>query len=329
MTAQSNEMGNVVPFRAPQASSEAPPESTGAPQEASPIKADLDNGYTRVANELLNALARIDLSGREFKIVNAVMRKTFGFNKAMDWISLEQLVEMTGISRRHLPSLITGLVRAKVIRREGESNVKKYAVNTRLGEWDLSLKKGEKKDDPENPAPATEEASAPDSGAINPDLGRKKPDSGAELFPDSGRINPDSGADVSEKGGIRPELGDHKRHIDMKDIVTKDIARTKGPTRAPDDFDITDALFAWAIKNQITTDLAIETDKFLDHHRAKGTKFQCWKSAWRNWMRNSMRFAPKPTRQSHLNEYGAAGNSTVPGDVYGFHDTSWADDLGI
>lgn len=62
-----------------------------APKE--PRVADLDDGYTRLANELLDAVMCSGLPETELCILMAVWRKTYGYNKKMDWISNEQLCE--------------------------------------------------------------------------------------------------------------------------------------------------------------------------------------------------------------------------------------------
>jgi len=37
-----------------------------------------ENGYTGVANEILEALARVQMSGHEWRIVMALFRETYG-----------------------------------------------------------------------------------------------------------------------------------------------------------------------------------------------------------------------------------------------------------
>lgn len=64
---------------------------------ASPQK---ENGYTAIANEILESLARLDIIGSQFAIILAVIRKTYGFKKKEDQISISQLMEMTSLSRR-------------------------------------------------------------------------------------------------------------------------------------------------------------------------------------------------------------------------------------
>jgi phage replication O-like protein O len=59
-----------------------------------------ENGYTKIANELLEALVKIELPSTQFRMVFAIMRKTYGYHKKEDGISISQFVEMLGMSRR-------------------------------------------------------------------------------------------------------------------------------------------------------------------------------------------------------------------------------------
>ena len=99
------------------------------------MQADLENGYTRIANELIDNLAQIDLSGREFRVLLVIMRRTYGFQKKMDWIALPQLVDSTGISKANLSRIITELEKKKIILRDGSGYIKKVGINTRTLEW--------------------------------------------------------------------------------------------------------------------------------------------------------------------------------------------------
>lgn len=64
--------------------------------------ADCDDGYTKIANELLEAAMSADLTVRQLKIVLAVIRKTYGFNKKTDRITNTQIAGMTGIHHTHI-----------------------------------------------------------------------------------------------------------------------------------------------------------------------------------------------------------------------------------
>lgn len=62
--------------------------------------AELDDGYTRIANELLESIASADLTARQLKLMLAYIRKTYGFNKKSDRITDEQIAQITGLSSR-------------------------------------------------------------------------------------------------------------------------------------------------------------------------------------------------------------------------------------
>ncbi len=96
----------------------------------------LEDGYTRIANQLLDDLAlKIHLSGNEWKVVLIVIRKTYGFNKKMDAISLTQFQKMIGLSRPSVVEAIKKLVGKNllVINKEPYKNL--YSLNKDSGLW--------------------------------------------------------------------------------------------------------------------------------------------------------------------------------------------------
>lgn len=60
----------------------------------------LEEGYTRLANELLEALCRSDFAGVEFRILLFVIRSTYGFKKKSHSMSYQFIADGVGISRR-------------------------------------------------------------------------------------------------------------------------------------------------------------------------------------------------------------------------------------
>ena len=58
-----------------------------------------ENGYTAIANEILEQLVKRSLLGAELSIILFVIRKTYGFHKKSDAISLTQFEKGTGLSR--------------------------------------------------------------------------------------------------------------------------------------------------------------------------------------------------------------------------------------
>jgi len=77
------------------------PRSKAIPPAA--VSPQLENGFTRIANEILEALARVKLSPHESCIVWFVLRKTYGWRKKSDWISGSQMrAGLGGVDRRHI-----------------------------------------------------------------------------------------------------------------------------------------------------------------------------------------------------------------------------------
>ena len=94
--------------------------------------AQLEDGYTRLANELLDATMCSGLPETELCIVMAVWRKTYGYSKKMDWICNEQLQEMIGKHLTHCSTAKNNLVRKKVLIQEG----RKIGMNTDVSQWE-------------------------------------------------------------------------------------------------------------------------------------------------------------------------------------------------
>lgn len=97
----------------------------------------LENGYTRLANELLDALIRARLSARQWAVVMAIIRKTYGFNKKADEIGLSQLTAMTGIDKAHLSRTVRELEAARIINREAGTHGHRLSINKRSSQWQL------------------------------------------------------------------------------------------------------------------------------------------------------------------------------------------------
>lgn len=93
--------------------------------------ADIEDGYTRIANDLLDAMMSSNFTSRQIKLLLAVIRKTYGFNKKFDWISGEQFSEMTGMPRTRCSSTKTELLNMNVLVTEG----RKVGINKVISDW--------------------------------------------------------------------------------------------------------------------------------------------------------------------------------------------------
>lgn len=96
--------------------------------------AELQDGYTRIANGLLEAIMLAGLTQHQLLVFMAVMRKTYGFNKKSDWLSNEQLSQLTGILPHKCSAAKSALVKRKILSQNGRS----VGINKALGEWESS-----------------------------------------------------------------------------------------------------------------------------------------------------------------------------------------------
>src|SRR3990167_10934880 len=81
-----------------------------------------ENGYTAIANEIMEALAKIRIPGEARQVLDVIIRKTYGFNKKEDVISLSQFVEHTNLSKSHICQSIRKLVSINIITKKGNAS---------------------------------------------------------------------------------------------------------------------------------------------------------------------------------------------------------------
>jgi len=78
-----------------------------------------ENGHTDIANEILEALARQIISPDEWRCFMTIIRKTWGWHKREDWISLSQFVLATGMTRPHICRALSKLEKRNLVARSG------------------------------------------------------------------------------------------------------------------------------------------------------------------------------------------------------------------
>jgi phage replication O-like protein O len=101
---------------------------------ASPQRED---GHLDIANELADALARAPLNGTQFRLLWVVMRKTYGWQKTRDRISISQFVEATGLTKTMVARELRRLVERGYLLAEGDNHhAKTFAIQKDYAKWD-------------------------------------------------------------------------------------------------------------------------------------------------------------------------------------------------
>ena len=92
----------------------------------------LENGHTKIANEIIEALSRINLSPYESRVLWALIRKTYGWNKKMDKVSQSQISEMTGMYKQHVSRAFISLKARSIVTSTGD---KRVGINKDYDQW--------------------------------------------------------------------------------------------------------------------------------------------------------------------------------------------------
>ncbi|EKN3530434.1 replication protein [Yersinia enterocolitica] len=109
--------------------------------------ADLDDGYTRLATMILEELAGADFTKRQFKVLLAVIRLTYGWNKPRDRIANSQISGIAKLPVKRVSETRVQLIKMNVLTAVGQM----IGINKNVSEWALpqievkSLKIGDEK----------------------------------------------------------------------------------------------------------------------------------------------------------------------------------------
>lgn len=106
---------------------------------ASPQK---ENGFTPIANEILEALAMIRIPGEARQLLDVILRKTYGFNKSEDAISLSQFVLKTGLKKNSVCKGLNKLKQLNIITQKVNDIANTYRFNKDFSTWKPLPKKG-------------------------------------------------------------------------------------------------------------------------------------------------------------------------------------------
>jgi phage replication O-like protein O len=98
----------------------------------------IENGYVKIANELIEELSKLYLSGNEWRVIMVVVRKTYGWNKKTDHISLTQFQKATNLSRPSVVRSLKKLVAKQILVAKQQPFIKEYGLNKHYKEWTSS-----------------------------------------------------------------------------------------------------------------------------------------------------------------------------------------------
>lgn len=103
-----------------------------------------DGKFTRIHNEILEHLVASNLNGTELAVVILIIRKTYGYNKLNDEISLSQFTNAIPVSKEAICNALSKLQLVKIIRlvKKGNSKIcsNLWHFNKDFDTWQLVKK---------------------------------------------------------------------------------------------------------------------------------------------------------------------------------------------
>ncbi|EPU8566168.1 TPA: replication protein [Yersinia enterocolitica] len=220
---------------------------------------DTENGYTRIANELLEAVIGSGLTQNQLLITLAVIRKTYGYNKSADWVGNSQLSELTGLPETRCSTERNKLVKMNILTVTG----RQVGINKEISSWQTKF-----------------------NGICKPFTETVKfTESVKETFTES--VNP------TLQNLLNTKDNNTKDNKDIKKILPETkkspSEKTSKSTQRPAGFSPSEGHFKMA--TEMGVNLQSEFDAFCDHHEAKGSTFKNWDAALRTWIRNSAKYS--------------------------------------
>lgn len=100
----------------------------------------LEDGYTRIANEILEVVSKVKLNGTQYKILMVIWRYTYGFNRKDSEFSLNFLSEATNSNKQQVKRELDKLIEHKVItvvKEAGFNTSRRLSFNKKYSEWNI------------------------------------------------------------------------------------------------------------------------------------------------------------------------------------------------
>lgn len=97
----------------------------------------IEQGYTRIANEILENIMKVSLNGTQFRIVMAVWRFTYGFQRKEHELSVRFLAAAIAASRSQVERELAVLIERKILltKEQGTKRARQIQFNKNYEDW--------------------------------------------------------------------------------------------------------------------------------------------------------------------------------------------------
>lgn len=108
----------------------------------------LEDGYTRIANELLEAIFQANFNGSQIRVLLCLLRNTYGFNRKECEFSNGFISSVMGIDKKSAAAVVKSLVDGKVLQvmqTATFNSARKVSINKNYSEWECISPQWKKK----------------------------------------------------------------------------------------------------------------------------------------------------------------------------------------
>ena len=252
-------------------------------QDAAP---QLEDGFTRIANELFEAILGFGFTQRQLLVLLTVLRKTYGYGKKEDDMSASQITEVCGVGRQHVTTVLNELARMNVITKSPGQFGMIVGINKKYGEW-LPLERATKVGAGPALVPTTADSDSTESGQVSqtgtsPEEGHvpiresDSPNLGQVDSPDLGHTKENLPKETQKKGRAR------KTEISLVEWLA--ACKASGELSIPKD----DPIFDYADKQKLPIDFVrYAWLEFRRKYTENGKKQKDWRATFRNAVREN------------------------------------------
>lgn len=96
-----------------------------------------EHGYTAIANEIMDALAKYRIPGEKRQVLDYILRKTYGYNRKQAELSYGEISKGTGIKRQNVQRAVAWLYSKQItsVLKTEYTNKQVYEFNKNYDEW--------------------------------------------------------------------------------------------------------------------------------------------------------------------------------------------------
>lgn len=159
-----------------------------------PKSPQLEEGHTQISNELLEAITAHPFKQTTLRVLLALIRKTYGFNKKEDDLSASQLGALLGdMKRQHITTALNELAGMRVIHKRPGKYGSIVGINKDYSQWLDSPKSGQVSES------RTSGTTSPKAGQVNEFGTTASPNLGQVASPNLGHTKDNLPKDNQQK----------------------------------------------------------------------------------------------------------------------------------